>query len=475
MNDASGSDATTSASARHGNAALRVLGVAVTALALVIGAAVPASAAELMRVTFVRHGQSAGNASGLIDTSTPGPVLTPLGQQQAQTVAGTLGDNNYDAIYASTMVRTQLTAAPMSQYLRLPIQVLAGLQEIEAGVFEGTPESQAADGYGLFPLAWAIQGNRDLRIPGSIDGNEFDARVDGALETIYDGGDRNAVIFSHGGAIMFWTMMNAQNLTAAEKINLLRTAPLSNTNYVIIEGNAEDGWTLVNWNGRLFSPEPTLGAEIRRQWRTLNRQIAASNKVFLASFGSRDFATIATAFTRSVADNVFSITKYHRAIQAKVIHDLGTLFARPADDAPSTVTNLAAGDTVETTPAPAPARTASAAGDGPARKSVAVVTDETTAAERDAAADGVNADGEGDLTDGDLTAEADSTEDVTNEDTAVEDIAAAEDTAVTEDSDAVSDNLSAEGEDEDENATSTTSDESGAAGDNGGDAERDAA
>ncbi|MDG4667828.1 histidine phosphatase family protein [Mycobacterium sp. 236(2023)] len=361
MNDASGPHATKRAPERRRSALWRGFGVALTALALLLGAAVPAAAAELMRVTFVRHGQSAGNASGLIDTSTPGPVLTPTGQLQSQAIVGTLGDNNYDAVYASTMVRTQLTAAPMSQYLGLPIQVLPGLQEIEAGVFEGTPESQAQSGYGLYPLAWAIQGNRDLRIPQSIDGNEFDARVDGALQTIYDNGDRNPVIFSHGGAIMFWTMMNVQNLTAAEKIDLLRTAPLSNTNYVIIEGNGEDGWTLVNWNGKLFSPEPTLSAEIRRQWRTLNRQLAASGQQFFDSFESRDFATIATAFNRSVADAKLSFAKYHRAIQAKVISDLSKKFAPPATEAPavSAATVSASVETVAEDASPAVSESAS--------------------------------------------------------------------------------------------------------------------
>ena len=87
------------------------LGVALISFTLLVGAAIPAAAAELMRVTFVRHGQSAGNASGLIDTSTPGPVLTQTGQAQAQAVVGRLGVNNYDGIYSSTMVRTQLTAA----------------------------------------------------------------------------------------------------------------------------------------------------------------------------------------------------------------------------------------------------------------------------------------------------------------------------------------------------------------------------
>lgn len=51
----------------------KILGIALLSSAMLIGASIPAAAAELMRVTFVRHGQSAGNASGLIDTSTPAP------------------------------------------------------------------------------------------------------------------------------------------------------------------------------------------------------------------------------------------------------------------------------------------------------------------------------------------------------------------------------------------------------------------
>ena len=190
-----------------------------------------------MRVTFVRHAESEGNASGKIDTKTPGPVLTPKGQQQAQDVVGTLGDNNYDAIYASTMVRTQLTAAPMSQYLRLPIQVLPGLQEIEAGSFEGTPEAAAQNGYGLYPIGWALPGvipqipvsmfNKSTYMPGTnVNGYVFDERVDGALKTMYDNGDRNAVVFSHGGTIMFWTMMNVNNLTAAAETPTAADCPV---------------------------------------------------------------------------------------------------------------------------------------------------------------------------------------------------------------------------------------------------------
>ena len=56
-----------------------------------------------------------------------------MGGKLGQAIVGVLGDKNYDAIYASDIVRTQQTATPMSQYLGLPIQVLPGLREIQAG------------------------------------------------------------------------------------------------------------------------------------------------------------------------------------------------------------------------------------------------------------------------------------------------------------------------------------------------------
>ena len=45
-----------------------VIGAVASAL-LLLGAAIPAGAAELMRVTFIRHGESYGNTSGRITVS----------------------------------------------------------------------------------------------------------------------------------------------------------------------------------------------------------------------------------------------------------------------------------------------------------------------------------------------------------------------------------------------------------------------
>ena len=242
---------------------LRVLGAALMAVFLFAVAAMPVGAKT---VTFVRHGQSQGNADDIINTQVPGPELTGLGWTQARVVAGELGSNP-SGIYASTMTRTQQTATPYAARIIYggitpakeekvvvgtnpdsDVVVLDGLQEISAGIFEGSPESSGLGriGYIVAPLAWTL-GLRFVRIPGSEDGNEFDARVDGAIDQM-DG--VNPVAFSHGATIMFWTLMNVDN----PDLTLLLTHQLDNTDVVVVEENGEGGWTLKSWAGEKVAP-----------------------------------------------------------------------------------------------------------------------------------------------------------------------------------------------------------------------------
>jgi broad specificity phosphatase PhoE len=200
-------------------------------------------------LTLVRHAQSTANAEQVIDTSVPGPDITALGYWQAADAANQLSVNRYDGIYASPMIRTQQTAAPLSQALDEPVTVLAGLREIEAGQNEGLPEATAPTF--AAPVAW-LHGNRTARIPGSINGDEFQARFNDAVKTIYDSGETNPVAFSHGRAIAYWVLMTVKNPDMAVANN-----PLPNTAHVVVTGNPTDGWTLANWNG---TPVPALAS-----------------------------------------------------------------------------------------------------------------------------------------------------------------------------------------------------------------------
>lgn len=301
-------------------------GVALAFLAFFLAMPV-AHAAEVMRVTFVRHAESEANANHKIDTTIPGPGLTDKGRQQSEALVDRLGDNNYDAIYASTMLRTQQTATPMSQYLGLPIQVIDGISEIPAGSLEGKDQDTYGTAYILAALKWAglvptPPGEDPLGAtqPGTdFDGHDFNNGVNNALKTMYDKGDRNAIVFSHGGTIMFWTIMNAKNLSLAQKGMLLSQYTLGNTDYVVVEGNPEDGWTLVDWNGQKFTPEPSFEHEVGLQFRTLTRQLQQAADSVAQSFASGNPATIATAINRGIADAGFSVLKFNRAINAEII------------------------------------------------------------------------------------------------------------------------------------------------------------
>ncbi len=245
-----------------------------TACSLFAAATLPAAA---MTVTFVRHAESQANASGYIDTSTPGPHLTndqinqnegPNGEQQAIDWANaqcpTAQCTEFDALYASTMIRTQETAAPFAAKRGLPVTILgaydpnhpqqnSGVQEINAGIFEGLSETDGIGriGYIVAPLTWAL-GLQFIPIPGGETGLEFNERVTNALAQVESDttdtngdGEIDAAVFSHGATIMMWTLMNVDNPDFT-----LLTHTLNNTDTVVVTQNDDGSWHLVSWAGQ---------------------------------------------------------------------------------------------------------------------------------------------------------------------------------------------------------------------------------
>ena len=85
-----------------------------------------------MRLLLIRHGQTPHNVTGALDTAFPGAGLTELGQRQAAAVPEALADEDVGAVYATSLVRTQLTGSPLAQERSLDVQVREGLQEIAA-------------------------------------------------------------------------------------------------------------------------------------------------------------------------------------------------------------------------------------------------------------------------------------------------------------------------------------------------------
>lgn len=218
---------------------VRLIGVLVLAASMVAPTPAGAEPYGVMTVTLVRHAESQANADGVIATDVPGPPLTALGRTQSKQAAQRMSESGFDAVFSSPLQRARQTAQYLADELGDTVQIQDGLREIEGGIYEGQPVAEAGGQYFQPIDAW-IHGDRFARIPGSIDGNEFDTRFTSALAAISSSGSTHPVVYSHGGAIAAWTMMNVDNPPA--------TNPgLGNTGYVVVRGNPNSGWTLVDW------------------------------------------------------------------------------------------------------------------------------------------------------------------------------------------------------------------------------------
>jgi broad specificity phosphatase PhoE len=196
-----------------------------------------------MRLLLLRHGQTASNVIGALDTARPGAPLTPLGERQAWAVPGALTAESIAGIWASTLIRTQQTAAPLASSLAETVIVLDGLREISAGSLEMLSDHESQGRYTATAFAWA-RGDLELRMPGGESGHEFFERFDAAIAEVTAGVAGTAVLVSHGAAIRTWVASRCANLRG----DFAGTHTLDNTGLVIIERKTHGDWQLVEWH-----------------------------------------------------------------------------------------------------------------------------------------------------------------------------------------------------------------------------------
>lgn len=198
-----------------------------------------------MRLILVRHGQTAPNIDGRLDTDEPGARLTDLGRRQAAALPGVLGGELIDVLYASTLVRTQQTAAPLAASRGLEVRVRDGLREVRAGTLEMRGDAAAVQQFRDATFAWSA-GDVDVRLPGAESGVEVFARYDEVVNEIALSGVGTAAVVSHGTVIRTWAAARACNVTP----EFAARSTLTNAGVVVLEGSPRDGWLALSWDGR---------------------------------------------------------------------------------------------------------------------------------------------------------------------------------------------------------------------------------
>ncbi|MGP4011266.1 histidine phosphatase family protein [Streptomyces sp. 4N124] len=198
-----------------------------------------------MRLLLIRHGQTPSNVDTLLDTAVPGPGLTALGERQAALLPEALADEDIEALYISTLIRTRLTAAPLTAARGLDMIVRDGIRELTAGDLEMLPgDGEHGRTYMETVFAWAA-GDVELRMPGGESGTEALARYDAVVAEAADSGAGTVAMVSHGAAIRMWTAARADNVDIA----FAAAHPLDNTGVVVLEGSPADGWKALSWAG----------------------------------------------------------------------------------------------------------------------------------------------------------------------------------------------------------------------------------
>jgi len=205
-----------------------------------------------VRLYLIRHGQTPANVAGELDTAPPGAALTDLGRAQAEALVTVLADEHVRGVYASPLLRTQLTAAPLAESLGLDVLVQPGLEEVRAADLEMKSDEESVAAY-LGCLAGWILGDLTREMPGGHDGHAFLERYDAAVRVIAErhGERETAVAFSHGAAIRTWTAIRGGGIdreTIAER-------RIMNTGAVVLEGDLASGWRVVRWSGEPLGGE----------------------------------------------------------------------------------------------------------------------------------------------------------------------------------------------------------------------------
>lgn len=201
-----------------------------------------------MRLYFVRHGESEANLLDVFSNRGRQHGLTPLGVQQARSLAQELARVGVTALYASPLLRATQTADILSEALGLPYEVTGALREFDCGVLEGSPFSHGADEYRRVVTDWWACAKFDSKIEGGDSLLDLKARfvpfVEG-LVAAYGGSEARLVLVGHGGLFRSMLPMVLDNVT----LRFAWEGRLPNAGYALAE--QRDGrLTCLTWWGQ---------------------------------------------------------------------------------------------------------------------------------------------------------------------------------------------------------------------------------
>ena len=149
-----------------------------------------------VEITFIRHGQTTGNAAGRWQGHT-NSSLTALGEDQAARLGKRLADKKFDLVVASDLDRTVETAAALQR----PMETDERWREPFFGDWEDLESDEIMKRHGA-DLA-ALFGGEDIALGGGERLSEVMDRTNAALSDVVERvGEGSVAVVSHGMALL---------------------------------------------------------------------------------------------------------------------------------------------------------------------------------------------------------------------------------------------------------------------------------
>ncbi|HEY2831785.1 MAG TPA: histidine phosphatase family protein [Sporichthyaceae bacterium] len=162
---------------------------------------IPEGACDLL---LVRHGESAAMPADDFPTTATGqadPELSPTGREQAVLVSARLAKAGLDALYVSSLRRTQQTVAPLIDQVGLKPTIDPDLREVQLGEWEGGEFRRLANAKDPRMMRMLRNGSWS-EVPGGEGADVFAARVRGAIGRIAaEHPNQRVAVICHGGVI----------------------------------------------------------------------------------------------------------------------------------------------------------------------------------------------------------------------------------------------------------------------------------
>jgi broad specificity phosphatase PhoE len=199
----------------------------------------------MMRLYFVRHGESVANLLEEFSNRGTKHGLTEKGKMQAATLAGRLKGASIARIYSSPLLRATQTAAILAEELGVPWEATDALCEFDVGVLEGRSDAASWQVFQELVEAWFSRHEWEHRIEEGESFLDIQERFLPFIEAILaqDWPVNSSLAFvGHGGLYICMLPILLKNVD--HQSEFLRK--LDNTEIVIAEVR-DDGLVCLSW------------------------------------------------------------------------------------------------------------------------------------------------------------------------------------------------------------------------------------